>query len=102
MMYYAIYCEDKENSLERRRSVRPAHLTRLSALKAAGRLMLVGQLLNEDNENPVVGGIKGSLIVAAFTSLSEAEEWAAADPYVTADVYARVTISPFKEVMSAL
>ena len=98
-MYYAIYCEDREDSLEKRRSVRPAHLKRLETLKKKGRLLLAGQLLNEDNENPVVGGVKGSLIIAQFDHLNEAKEWAAADPYVTADVYARVTICPFKEAL---
>ena len=98
-MYYAIYCEDQENSLERRRSVRTAHLQRLKTLEEQDRLLIAGPLLNEDNENPVVGGIKGSLIVAKFTNIKAAKEWAAADPYVTADVYARVTIYPFKKVM---
>lgn len=100
-MYYAIYCEDRENSFETRRSVRPAHLKRLEILKAQNRLLIAGPLLNEDNENPVVGGIKGSLIIAEFTNLEEAKEWAAADPYVTADIYARVSISPFKISVSA-
>lgn len=98
-MHYAIYCEDQADSFEKRRSVRPAHLKRLEDLKAQGRLVLAGPLLNEDNENLVVGGVKGSLIIAQFKNLAEAKEWAAADPYVTADVYARVTVSPFKIVI---
>ena len=101
MMYYAIYCEDQENSVERRRSVRPAHLKRLELLKEQKRLLVAGPLLNEDNENPIVGGIKGSLIIAQFKSVAEAKEWAAADPYVTADVYARVTVCPFKVMVSS-
>ena len=95
-MYYAIYCEDVEDSLERRRTVREAHLQRLETLKKAGRLLLAGPLLNEDNENPIVGGVKGSLIVAEFENLEHAKEWVAADPYVTADVYARIIVCPFK------
>lgn len=102
MMYYVIYCEDCEDSLERRRSTRAAHIKRLEILKEQGRLLLAGPLLNEDNENPIVGGIKGSLIIAQFNHLAEAKEWAAADPYVTADVYARVSVFPFKLTVSAL
>lgn len=98
-MYYAIYCEDRADSLERRRSVREAHLKRLNQLKSERRLLVAGPLFNEDDENPVMGGIKGSLIIAKFDSLSEAKEWAAADPYVTADVYQRVTVHPFKKVL---
>jgi uncharacterized protein YciI len=100
-MYYAIYCEDRENSMELRRSVRPAHLKRLEILKQQNRLLVAGPLLNEDNENPIVGGIKGSLIIAQFENLATAKEWAAADPYVTADIYARVTVRPFKIAMSS-
>lgn len=45
-MYYAIYCEDQEDSFERRRSVRPAHLQRLEELRGQNRLLLAGPLLN--------------------------------------------------------
>ncbi|WP_264770090.1 BolA/IbaG family iron-sulfur metabolism protein, partial [Coxiella burnetii] len=86
-------------SFERRRSVREAHLQRLKELHEKNRLLLAGPLLNEDNENPIVGGVKGSLIVAEFENIDVAREWAAADPYVTANVYSRVTICPFKKVL---
>jgi uncharacterized protein YciI len=39
------------------------------------------------------------LIVAEFSSLEAAQTWANADPYVTAGVYARVTVKPFKKVL---
>ncbi|MGZ4996115.1 MAG: YciI family protein, partial [Methylobacter sp.] len=39
-MLYAIISEDVEDSLEKRLSVRPAHLERLQALQDAGRLLL--------------------------------------------------------------
>ena len=41
----------------------------------------------------------GSLIVAEFASLADAEAWAKADPYVAAGVYADVVIKPFKQVL---
>ena len=41
---------------------------------------------------------RGSLIVAEFDSLQEAQEWADGDPYVEAGVFARVTVKPFKKV----
>ena len=41
-MYYAIISEDVENSLPLRQSARPAHIDRLQALKAEGRLLVAG------------------------------------------------------------
>lgn len=100
-MYYSIYCEDQEDTFEKRRATRPAHLKRLEELEKEGRLLIAGPIMKEDNENPLIGGIKGSLIVAKFNNIEEATAWAAADPYVTAEVYARVTIHPFKKVFPA-
>lgn len=97
-MFYAIHCEDQPNSLEKRRAVREAHLLRLQQLHDEGRLLLAGPLMGADDENMAVAGVKGSLIVAEFQNIDAAKSWAAADPYVTADIYARVTIEPFKRV----
>ena len=99
MHYYAFFCEDAENTLEIRKSVRPAHLSRLQNLAAENRLLAAGPLMNQDGENPFVAGIHGSLIIAKFHSLDEAKEWIAADPFVTADVYQRITVKPFKVVL---
>ena len=41
------------------------------------------------------------VIVAEFASLAAAESWAAADPYVAAGVYAKVTVKPFRKVLPA-
>lgn len=98
-MYYAIYCEDVPNSLELRRSVRSAHIKRLEQLQQTGKLLAAGPILHQDNENPFVGGIKGSLIIAEFDNLEQAKAWAAADPYTTAKVYKRVNVEPFKKVL---
>jgi len=98
-MYYTIFSEDNEDTLEKRRSVRDAHLMRVKQLQQENRLLLAGLLMNADDENPAVAGIKGSLIVAKFKNLEEAKAWAAADPYVTADIYKRVTVMPFKKVL---
>lgn len=97
-MLYAIIGEDIPNSLELRLSARPAHLARLQELQAAGRLLLAGPNPAIDNPDPGAAGFTGSLIVAEFASLQAAEEWAAADPYIAAGVYARVSVKPFKKV----
>ncbi|TNE76073.1 MAG: YciI family protein [Gammaproteobacteria bacterium] len=98
-MWYAIISEDTENSLAKRLTARPAHLARLEALKAQGRLLIAGPHPAIDSENPGDAGFTGSLVVAEFNSLQDAQQWANDDPYFTAGVYACVTVKPFKKVL---
>mgnify|MGYP001813858308 CR=1 FL=1 len=98
-MLYAIIAQDNEDTLEKRLAARPAHLERLQALQAEGRLLLAGPHPAIDSEEPGPAGFSGSLIVAEFTSQQDAQLWANADPYVAAGVYSQVTIKPFKKVL---
>ena len=98
-MYYAIISQDIENSLEKRKGARPAHIERLEALKAEGRLLIAGPHPAIDTADPGEAGFTGSLVVAEFESLDEAQSWADNDPYVEAGVYANVTVKPFKKVL---
>lgn len=100
-MYYAIMASDHPNSLQARLTARPAHLQRLQALQDAGRLLLAGPHPALDTPDPGEAGFTGSLVVAEFESLEQARAWAAQDPYVSAGVYADVTIKPFKPVLPA-
>ena len=97
-MLYAVIAEDVEDSLEQRLAARPAHVERLTSLKAEGRLVLAGPHPAIDSDDPGQAGFTGSLIVAEFESQQAASDWAAADPYVSAGVYAQVRIKPFKKV----
>jgi uncharacterized protein YciI len=97
-MYYAIICQDVENSLEKRMSVRPDHVARLEALRDEGRLLTAGPHPKIDSEDPGSNGFTGSLIVAEFESLEAAQAWADADPYIAAGVYEKVSIKPYKKV----
>ena len=97
-MLYAIIAQDKENTLEKRLAARPAHVERLQVLQAEGRLVLAGPHPAIDSEDPGPAGFSGSLIVAEFTSRQVAQDWANADPYMEAGVYAQITIKPFKKV----
>ncbi len=99
MMLYAINAEDTPDSLEKRLAARSEHLERLKALQQDGRLVLAGPYPAIDSPDPGPAGFSGSLIVAEFESLSAARAWAEADPYVTAGVYATVTVKPFKKVL---
>ena len=98
-MLYAIISQDKPDSLAVRLSTRPAHLHRLNQLKDAGRLVLAGPHPAIDSPDPGDAGFSGSLVVAEFASLQEAQAWADADPYMTAGVYRQVTVKPFNKVL---
>jgi uncharacterized protein YciI len=98
-MLYAIISEDKPGSLDKRLKARPDHLARLDALKNDARLVLAGPHPAVDSPDPGEAGFTGSLVVAEFDSLEAARAWADADPYVAADVYERVIVKPFKQVL---
>ena len=97
-MLYAILSEDVADSLEKRKSARPAHLKRLEDLQNAGRLIIAGPHPAIDSNTPGEAGFTGSLVIAEFASLQEAKNWADIDPYVEAGVYANVSVKPFKQV----
>jgi len=100
-MLYAIVGQDVPDSLNQRLAARPAHLQRLQALQQAGRLLLAGPFPAIDSVDPGSAGFSGSLIVAEFDTLVDAQAWADADPYMVAGVYAGVNVKPFKKVLPA-
>ena len=98
-MFYAIIAEDRPGSLEKRLEARPAHLERLKALQAEGRLLVAGPHPAIDAADPGPAGFSGSLVVAEFASREAAIAWAAEDPYSASGVYAKVTVKPFRKVL---
>ncbi|PSV28961.1 MULTISPECIES: YciI family protein [unclassified Photobacterium] len=98
-MWYVIFSQDVENSLERRMSVREKHLARLQDLQEQGRLLVAGPMPAIDSETPGDAGFTGSTVIAEFASLEQAQQWADADPYIDAGVYANVIVKPFKKVL---
>jgi uncharacterized protein YciI len=98
-MYYAVSGRDVPDSLGKRLAARPAHLARLEQLKTEGRLLVAGPHPAIDADDPGPAGFTGSLIIAEFDSLDDARAWAEADPYVTAGVYAEVSVLPFRKVL---
>ncbi len=59
-MWYVIFSQDVENSLEKRLSVRPQHLERLQQLHDEGRLLTAGPMPAIDSDNPGEAGFTGS------------------------------------------
>lgn len=98
-MWYVIFSQDVENSLEHRMSVREQHLARLKELQQQDRLLVAGPMPAIDSENPGEAGFTGSTVIADFESLEQAQQWANADPYIDAGVYANVIVKPFKKVL---
>jgi uncharacterized protein YciI len=96
---FAIIATDHADSLAVRRRTRSAHLARLEALQAEGRLVLAGPHPAVDAMDPGEAGFTGSLVVAEFDDLTAAQAWADADPYVSAGVYQEVRVKPFIQVL---
>jgi uncharacterized protein YciI len=94
-VFYLIFAEDIPGSLNQRLAARPAHRERLKALQDEGRMIVAGACPAIDSPDPGPAGFTGSVIIAEFDSLDQAESWAKADPFVAAGVYAKVTVKPF-------
>lgn len=98
-MWYVILGRDHADSLPRRQAARAEHLARLEALRTEGRLLLAGPLPASDSEDPGPAGFQGSLIVAEFTDLADAQGFADSDPYLRDGVYSGVEVFPFRKVL---
>ncbi|NQY33434.1 MAG: YciI family protein [Alteromonadaceae bacterium] len=100
-MLYMVYSEDVDNSLALRLTVRDQHIARLKELQNEGRLLVAGPCPAIDSEDPGDAGFTGSLIIAEFDSLVDAQAWADTDPYIGAGVYEKVIVKPYKKVLPA-
>ncbi|MCL4128856.1 UNVERIFIED_CONTAM: hypothetical protein GTU68_064338 [Idotea baltica] len=98
-MWYAVISEDVENSLALRKVHRPAHLARLHDLDEQGRLLIAGPHPAIDSIDPGESGFSGSLVVADFESLDQAQTWADQDPYILNGVYQKVVVKPYIKVL---
>lgn len=99
MSLYVIIGRDRADALEARRGARPAHLARVQALVEAGHLVLAGPLPAVDADATTAAGFSGSLIVAEFDTLGDAQRWADQDPYVTGGVFDTHEVRPFLQVL---
>ena len=74
-MLYSIVGKDVENSLQARLAARPEHVERLKALVSQGRLIVAGPNPAIDSSDPGDAGFTGSIIIAEFDSLQDAQDW---------------------------
>ncbi len=98
-MWYAFICKDTPNSLEKRKQTRAAHFARLEALQKSGRLLVAGPFPATDCSDPGDAGFTGSLIVAEFDSLEDAQAWADDEPFLASGVYEKVEVKPFNPTL---
>lgn len=89
-MRATLICIDRPGALEVRLQNRAAHLAHI---EQSGIVEMAGPFLDAD------GGMTGSLIVLSVNSMTEAEDWAAADPYALAGLFQSVTIREWKKVV---
>jgi hypothetical protein len=90
-MLYAIICIDRPGSLEIRKANREAHLAHIH--NSNGAVQQAGPFLDDD------GQMCGSLIIFQANEISEARDWANADPYKAANLFSSVEIRPWNRVI---
>ena len=98
-MLYSIVGKDVENSLQARLAARPEHVERLKALVSQGKLIVAGPNPAIDSSDPGDAGFTGSIIIAEFDSLQDAQDWADADPYILGGIYDSVEVKPFNQAL---
>lgn len=89
MPLFALICTDKDGHEPLRKETRAAHLDYLAA---TGCVVHAGPFLAD-------GVMTGSLVVIDMANRAAAEDWAAADPYALAGLFAKVRIEEWKKVI---
>jgi uncharacterized protein YciI len=77
-------------ALERRLAVREEHLKATAQMKAEGKTLFAGALLDE-NEKMI-----GSALIVNFPSREELDKWLEVEPYMVNNVWKQLDIKPFK------
>lgn len=98
-MLYAIVATDIEQSLSLRQQFSDSHRARLRDLLEQGRLAIAGPCPQVDGVESSTAGFSGSVIIAEFASLDEAQQWANTDPFLIHGVYQQVSVKPFKQFL---
>ncbi|MCZ7674922.1 MAG: YciI family protein [Roseovarius sp.] len=89
-MLVALIARDKPGALQTRLDNRAAHL---AYIEETGVVAQAGPLLDED------GAMCGSLVILDVAGMAAARDWAAADPYARAGLFASVDLIEWKKVI---
>lgn len=79
-----------EGALERRLAAREEHLNATARMKAEGKTILAGALLDE-NEKMI-----GSAVIVDFPSREDVDKWLKTEPYIINNVWKQVDIKPYR------
>lgn len=79
-----------DGALDRRLSVRDAHIEGAQQLKEAGHLIAGGAILDEADQ------MIGSTMFVEFDSKAELDQWLASDPYITSNVWQDISVLPIR------
>ncbi len=90
MPIFAIHCIDKPLQQELRAATRPAHLAYLEAVEA--QILVAGPMLDDE------GSAIGSMLLMDFPDKRSAMDFAAADPYSKAGLFASVAVTAWRQV----
>jgi uncharacterized protein len=80
-----------EEALNRRMKVREEHLSKAAVLKKTGEMLFSGAILDDN------GKMIGSMIVYEFSDRQSLDEKLRDEPYITAGVWQKVDIKPFRK-----
>ncbi len=89
-MRIALIAIDKPNAQPLRQANRDDHLAYVTD---TGVVELAGPFLDGD------GNMTGSLLILSLDSISDAENWAANDPYTKAGLFQSTTLREWKKVI---
>lgn len=89
-MLVALTAHDKPGALDMRLANREAHL---AYIEATGVVDQAGPILDD------AGQMCGSIIILDVDRMTDAEAWAAGDPYAKAGLFESVTLQAWKRVI---
>lgn len=92
MKQYTIFALDYTDvgALDRRMQARERHLEGVKALKAEGKFLFAGAILDDE------GRMIGSNIILQFGDDEELARWKEAEPYITEKVWEKIDIRPLR------
>lgn len=90
MPHFHVVGRDHPDTPERRLAAREAHLGLAESLKAEGKLLYAGALLNDE------GGMAGSVLLFNVESREALDTLLKDEPYIQQDVFAEVEITEYR------
>ncbi len=92
MMQFLVTAYDgtDADAMKRRLAAREAHLAGVAKLKEEGKIIAGGAILDDE------GQMIGSTLYTEFESREALDLWLNNDPYITGNVWQKVTVQPIR------